>query len=114
MAKGGMTTPPRLLAGRRPCASTPSSRYRCAASSLTASSLRARVRHEARGFSVRNLRTNFNGSINQHQRGYTLIPLPSCSNNGGHLSVSPGIGTPATMLAFTSIAAPLETLAQRL
>ncbi len=32
-----------------------------------------------------NLRTNFNGSINQHQRGYTLIPLPSCSNNGGLL-----------------------------
>ena len=48
-----MTTPPRLLAGRMPEASTPSRRYRCAASSLTASSLQARVRHEARGFSVR-------------------------------------------------------------
>ena len=35
-----------------------------------------------------NLRTNFNGSINQHQPGYTLIPLPSCSNNGGHLWVN--------------------------
>ena len=49
-----MTTPPRLLAGRMPEASTPSRRYRCAASSLTACSLRARVRHEARRFSVRN------------------------------------------------------------
>ena len=48
-----MITPPRLLAGRMPCASTPSRRYRCAASSLTARSLRARVRHEARRFSVR-------------------------------------------------------------
>ena len=36
-----------------------------------------------------NLRTNFNGSINQHQRGYTLIPLPSCSKNGGHLRLIP-------------------------
>ena len=48
-----MTTPSRLLAGRMPYTSTPSRRYRCAASSLTACSLRARVRHEARGFSVR-------------------------------------------------------------
>ena len=49
-----MNPPPRLLAGRMPYASTPSRRYRCAASSLTACSLRARFRHEERGFSVRN------------------------------------------------------------
>ena len=80
-----MTTPPRLLADRMPCASTPSRRYRCAASSLTARSLRARVRHEARGFSVRKPSDDSNGSINQHQFGYTLNLLPSFSKNGGHL-----------------------------
>ena len=81
-----MTTPPRLLAGRMPEASTPSRRYRCAASSLTASSLRARVRHEARRFSVRKPSDETQRQHYQHQFGYTLIPLPSCSKNGGHLS----------------------------
>ena len=66
-----MTTPPRLLADRMPCASTPSRRYRCAASSLTARSLRARVRHEARGFSVRKpsdevLRQHLSTSVRLH------------------------------------------------
>ena len=32
-----------------------------------------------------NLRTKFYGSIYQHQFGYTLNLLPSCSKNGGHL-----------------------------
>ena len=66
-----MTTPPRLLADRMPCANTPSRRYRCAASSLTARSLRARVRHEARGFSVRKpsdevLRQHLSTSVRLH------------------------------------------------
>ncbi len=81
-----MTIPPRLLAGRMPEASTRSRRYRCAASSLTACSLRARVRHEARGSLSETLRTRLNGSTLQQQTGYTLNSLPSCSKNGGHLS----------------------------
>ena len=48
-----MNPSPPLLADRMPYARTPSRRYRCAASSLTAFSLQARVHHEAWRFSVR-------------------------------------------------------------
>ena len=71
-----MTTPPRLLAGRMPEASSRSRRYRCAASSLTASSLRARVRHEARGFSVRKPSDEFQ---RQHQSTSTRLHLNSAA-----------------------------------